>query len=360
MRIFLNRTLIEDPCAEEKAQCNQRAIRVLNSTAFVLALNHVDSSDLGPSPKTLSGIKEFAEHLEIKRLISLSLETSLWESDASKAYTKNDYLKLFNRKLTGNGVKPLLKFLGIHAAIAATKQPRRKKILWLANEAGEVMVDLAIIRYLTKLGHKVILVLKARPLFTKACFADAQRDETLSTALGNTMQIADKNLGKNELVKTMLGENPIILLSDGTSEILNLMLTSTTFARIFKEVDGVICRGHDQKRRLFDTHFQFTRDIYNISGSPRGLVQISYKPKHRSSIKFSHAELDQKAKTIIEQMSRSKQKGMTVIFYSGIIGSIPGKIQIAKKIMALCIQNLKNQFAQTFIINPSEYFEPMI
>ena len=49
---------------------------------------------------------------------------------------------------------------------------------------------------------------------------------------------------------------------------------------------------------------------------------------------------------------------MTVIFYSGIIGSIPGKIQIAKKIMALCIQNLKNQFAQTFIINPSEHFEP--
>ena len=85
---------------------------------------------------------------------------------------------------------------------------------------------------------------------------------------------------------------------------------------------------------------------------------IAYKPKHPSSIKFSHAELDQKAKTIIEQMSKSKKKGMTVIFYSGIIGSIPGKIQIAKKIMALCIQNLKNQFARTFIINPSEHFEP--
>jgi hypothetical protein len=87
------------------------------------------------------------------------------------------------------------------------------------------------------------------------------------------------------------------------------------------------------------------------------LVHISYKPKHPSSIKFSHAELDKKAKAIIAKMARAKQKGMTVIFYSGIIGSIPGKIKIAKKIMALCIQNLKNQFAQTFFINPSEYFE---
>ncbi len=358
MRIFLNRTLIEDPCAEEKAQCNQRATRVLNSTAFVSALNHIDRNDLHPTPKTLSGIKEFAEHLEIKRLISLSSATSLWESAASKAYTKKDYLKLFNRKMTGNGVKLLLKFLGIHAATAAANQPRRKKILWLANEAGEVMVDLAIIRYLTQLGHKIIFALKAGPLYTKVCFADVQLDKTLSTALGNIIQITDKNLGKNELVKMLRGEHPIILVSDGTSENLNLMLTSTTFARIFKEVDGVICRGHDQKRRLFDTHFQFTRDIYNISGSPQGSVQIVYKSKHPSSIKFSLAELDQKAKTIIEQMSRSKQKGMTVIFYSGIIGSIPGKIQIAKKIMALCIQNLKNQFARTFFINPSEYFEP--
>jgi uncharacterized protein with ATP-grasp and redox domains len=357
MRIFLNRTLIEDPCAEEKAQCNLRAIRVLTSPSFLSALNHIDTNGVKSSPRTLSGIKEFAERLEIHRLISLSLETSLWESDISKAYTEKDYLNLFNRKMKGNGVKPLLEFLGIHAEKNDTDRPRRKKILWLANEAGEVMVDLAIIGYLTRLGHKVIIALKAGPLHTKVCLADVQRDDTLSRALGNAMHIEDKNLGKNELVKTLRGENPIIVISDGTSEILNLMLTSTTFARIFKEVDAVISRGRDQKRRLFETHFQFTRDIFNIAGTPRGSVQISYKPKHPASIKFSLAELDQKAKAIIEQMAQSKQEGMTVIFYSGIIGSIPGKIQIAKKIMALCIQNLKNKFARTFIINPSEYFE---
>jgi hypothetical protein len=57
-------------------------------------------------------------------------------------------------------------------------------------------------------------------------------------------------------------------------------------------------------------------------------------------------------------MEAAKQKGMTVVFYSGIIGSIPGKVAMAKKIMSTYVQFLKEQFAETFIINPSEYFEP--
>lgn len=57
-------------------------------------------------------------------------------------------------------------------------------------------------------------------------------------------------------------------------------------------------------------------------------------------------------------MVDAKKKGMTVIFYSGIIGSVPGKIKTAKKIMSVFIQRLKEQFAMTFIINPSDYYEP--
>jgi hypothetical protein len=68
--------------------------------------------------------------------------------------------------------------------------------------------------------------------------------------------------------------------------------------------------------------------------------------------------LENKAKKIIDQMVDAKKHGMTVVFYSGIIGSIPGKIFMAKKIMSVFIEYLKRQFAMTFIINPSEYFEP--
>jgi len=135
------------------------------------------------------------------------------------------------------------------------------------------------------------------------------------------------------------------------------LLASTTFARIFKEVDGIISRGHDQKRRFFDTHFQFTQDIYNTSEGDQGSVAICYKPRHPAVIKFTHKDLEDKARKIIAQMEDAKKNGMTVVFYSGIIGSIPGKIDIAKKVMSVFVTFLTKQSAMTFIINPSEYYE---
>jgi hypothetical protein len=57
-------------------------------------------------------------------------------------------------------------------------------------------------------------------------------------------------------------------------------------------------------------------------------------------------------------MADAKKRGMTVVFYSGIIGSVPGKIKTAKKIMSVFIQYLKEHSAMTFIINPSEHFKP--
>lgn len=46
------------------------------------------------------------------------------------------------------------------------------------------------------------------------------------------------------------------------------------------------------------------------------------------------------------------------MFYSGIIGSIPGRIDVAKKIMNRFVEHLKNQSDNLFIINPSSYYEP--
>ncbi|MEE8432121.1 MAG: ARMT1-like domain-containing protein, partial [Candidatus Desulfatibia sp.] len=358
MRIFLNHTHIEDPYLFEKARRNRQVGTALNSEAFQKALNHVDSSQLVKAPTTLTAIKEHIEHLEFKRLISLSVENSLWESDKSSSYTKEDYLKLFNRPLSGNGVDSLFQFLGIQSKAGAPQTVRSKKILWLTNEAGEVMVDLSIIHYLVKLGHKIIIAFKEGALFTKVDFADAQEDETLFKKLESALFIQENNMTKNELLKMLRSEYYIFAISDGTRENLNLLLTSTAFARIFKEVDGVISRGHQQKRRFFDTHFHFTQDIFNISEDDQGSISICYKPKHPSVIKFSHKDLESKAQTIIDHMETAKKKGMTVVFYSGIIGSIPGKIGIAKKIMSVFVEFLKKQSAMTFIINPSEYFEP--
>jgi hypothetical protein len=358
MQIFLNRTQIQDPYLFEKVLRNRRVSRALHSNVFQRAIDIVEDTALGNPPRTLSRLMAQVERLGLKRLFSLSTASVLWKSDESERYSESDYLMLFNRPLIGNGVAPLFDFLGIADTDRFAEPDEKKKIMWLVDEAGEVVVDLAIIRRLAKQGHKIIVVCKEGPLFTKVDFTDTQEDESLKSELDGAFFVAEKNLGKNGLLKILRIDNNIIPISDGTRENLNLLLTSTTFARAFKEVDGVISRGKDQKRRIFNTRFQFTQDIFNISPGDRGTVCICHKPRHPSVVKFLHKDLEKRAKAIIERMEGAKKNGMTVIFYSGIIGSIPGRIDMAKKIMSVFIEHLKSRSAMTFIINPSEYFEP--
>ena len=358
MRIILERTQIEDPWVFEKTIRNDRVSKALGSKIFKRAVNRLEGRNIKTMPKSLTEIRGFVEHLELKRLISLSVERCLWETDLADHFTQRDYRRIFNREMKGNGAGPLFEFLGVKPSEITPKDGKSKKILWLADEAGEIMVDLAIIQYLVKLGHKIIIAFKDGPLFTKVDIYDVQKDVALIQQLEGAFFINDINLSKNDLVRILRSDYHIIVLSDGTRENLNLLLTSTTFARLFKEVDAIISKGQDQKRRLFETHFQFTQDIYNISRDDSDSVSISFKPKHPAVIKFSHKDLEIKASAIIEQMSAAKAKGMTVIFYSAIIGSIPGKIKMAKKIISVFVRYLKEQFAETFIINPSEYYEP--
>ncbi len=352
MSIYLKRTLIGDPFLTEKAERNKRASAALSTKAFGDAINHVEKTELDNPPDSLAEIKSLIAAVEFSRLLHMANAPELWTTDKSDRLTKADLLQLFNRPFAGDGIKPLLAFLGF-----GKKQGKKRKLLWLADEAGETVMDLAVIRFLVSHGHKVIVAFKNGPLYTKTTIGDMLNDPVLQDATQHAAIIDDSNLSKNELVRTLRGDIQTLVLSDGTSENLNLLLVSTTFARIFKEVDGIISRGPDQRRRFFDTHFQFTQDIFSIASDKNGAVSIHFKRRHPEVIKFSHEDLENKAQAIIDRMKKAKSQGMTVIFYSGIIGSIPGKIEMAKKIMSVFINHLTEQSALTFIINPSEYYE---
>lgn len=358
IRIFMNRTQIKDPFHAEKSARNQRCLKVLNTGVFKKALNRLDDFHQ-KTPSTIEGLKCMAIRTEIQRLLTLTAEKALWESNPPIRYTRDDFMRIFRYKISGKGLKRLFSFLGLDPAQEMGETVHPKKILWLADEAGEIIIDVFIIRALIQLGHKVIIALKDGPLYTKVDFDDVEEDESLQTAFENILFLQEMNMSKNRLLTTMRSDHHVFAISDGTRENINFLLASTTFARIFKEVDTVISRGTDQSRRLMDSHFQFTQDIFSIHrGSADGTVMIDYKPKHPAVIKFSHRDLEVKARKIIDGMIAAKKKGMTVIFYSGIIGSIPGKIKIAKKIMAVFVDHLQKTSAKTFIINPSEYFEP--
>ena len=357
LKIFINRTQIEDPCLFTKICRNQKVYAALNSKAYQTALNSLDSGEFTTLPQTLAEVKNIMEQLELKRLLTLCVENRLWESEEDASFNEADYRAVFARPITGDGWTPLLDFLGLGSDSRIKGKTLSRKILWLADQAGEFMVDLAIIRHLAKLGHKIVIALKEAPIFTTVDFYDVQEDVALRNQLGNALWIKDRRMSKNQLIRILRSDENIIVVSDGSREILNLALCSTAFARTFKEVDGVISRGIDQRRHFFETRFQFTQDIFNISAGPDHSVDVRYKPRHPSVIKFSHEELEKRASAIIARMEEARNKGMTVMFYSGIIGSIPGKLKVAQQVMNVFIGHLKDQSAKTFIINPSEYFE---
>ena len=109
---------------------------------------------------------------------------------------------------------------------------------------------------------------------------------------------------------------------------------------------------------MFDPEYEFTQDIYSLASDQDGALSVLYKPHSAKTVKFGTLDLEEHAEEIIQKMRQAKAEGMSVMFYSGIVGSIPGETDTAIKIMTTFVEHLKKQQAGTFVINPSEYFEP--
>lgn len=346
-QIFLSRTHIEDPYESRKRKENARAYRFMVSETFKKALNEVNGAIDTMDGLTLKQVKAKINEIEFTRRLSLLTASALWQDDNFRVPSSSAIKALFKTKITGNGMERLLELVN---------RPK-SKILWLTDESGDVVADIAIAQFLANIGHVVILAVKEGPFFKKVCLTDTRTDPVLAKALDQAHFIHDKTISKNKLVQRLKQDEHLYVISDGTQEALNLLLVSTTFSRVFKEVDCVVSRGQKQRNRLIRTHFRFTRDVLNICAKDNRL-DIVFKPRHPDFINFSHTDLEEKADKIISKMKQAKEKKMTVMFYSGIIGSIPGKIDVAKKIMSCFIEHLKNQSDNLFIINPSSYYEP--
>ncbi len=346
-KIFLSRTHIEDPYESQKRKENARAMRFMASDAFKKALNEINGELNTQKKLNLGELKNKINEIEFSRRLSLLAVPNLWKDENFKVPSLSAIKGIFNTRLSGNGIDRLMELINTP----------KSKILWLMDESGEAVADIAIARFLADLGHVVILAVKDAPFFKKVCLTDTRTDPVLAQALDQVHFIHEKAIGKNKLVQQLKQDEHLYIISDGTQENLNLLLVSTTFSRVFKEVDCIVSRGPEQKNRLINTHFRFTRDVINICSEDNKL-EILFKPRHPEFIIFSHTDLEKKADKIIEQMKLAKERQMTVMFYSGIIGSIPGKIDVAKKIMSCFIDHLNKQYSNLFIINPSRYYEP--
>ena len=335
-----------DPFRNKKQQENDKAAAVLADPAYREVLHRCP--DFDKSCETLPNMRWQMYGVEMCRLFVMSTMERLWE-DGAKPLSPEEV----GRELASNGPR-----CEAMRRVFGPEDTERKKVLYIPDVAGAFIFDLAIIRLLLRQGHQVILSLKDAFYFDSPTFQDAENEQVLKKFLENANARVTHNdaLTKNELLQ-MLRESQLVVISDGLSEQLNLYRASVSFARAGKECDVVIAKGRRNSRLLLGTSHEFTRDIVCCWSDSDGGFRMELKPKASWVRQFPEQEILDQARKIIDQMREAKDNGKTIMFYSAIIGSIPGQTKTAIQLVNAFVGHLRKRLDNTFIINPAEHFE---
>ncbi len=341
--IVLTQSGLQDPYMERKKLHNERVDRFINSQLFE-KLVHVcpDSSRCG----RIEDLRWELDLMELQRLFTLSSWGAIWHG-GHNAPSVAALEKEISKGCVGT--EHLTHMLGPQSGGS-------KKILYLPRCSGAIIFDIMIIRCLLRQGHQVMLALKEGFYFQAPTIWDLEHDPVLSRCLADAHLLQNERATKNELLR-LLREHQFVVLSDGTMERLNLYRASVTFARAWKEADLIITKGHAHVRRLINTGHEFTRDILCFQRDALGTQQILFKPRAKGVRKISEGDLRNMADSIIEEMRKAKHSGRSVIFYSAIVGSIPGQTQVAIQVLTTFVDHLRERMEGVFIINPAEHFE---
>lgn len=341
--IFLAHSGLDDPYFNRKSLLISRGLNFVKSDFFINVMKACPYPPL--ECESLADMRFELDMIEIERLLRLSTLPDAWSGDLfsadwsrySNAYSADcpdfsEMRKIFRANRSG------------------------MKILYIPSDCGSIMVDLLIIKSLIRQGHSVILALKEGFCFDKATFWDKDNNPALAEAFKDAFFISDERVTKNYLLST-LRQNPFVVISDGTRERLNLIRCSVTFARSWKESDLILARGLGNSRRLIGNAHSFTRNVISFHRKSDGEFRIHFKPKAASVRQFSEADIKAKSDEIIAEMQKVRSDGKTVMFYSAIVGSIPGQVDMAIKILNTFVKYLRTRLDGTYIINPAEHFE---
>jgi len=346
--IFTTISEVSRPLAVAKETENRRVATFLESNTFQELINSLNGLDIQTST-TLDDLDLNLHLLRLRRLLMLSSMSELWQSDTEPG--REEFERVLAQSLDSDGWQWLCGWL---KDVLSGK--RRPYVLWIGGRSGEIVVDLAIIRLLMKMGIKVILAVKHGFFYSRISFVDLLEDPVLDVLLEDADFIADQKISKNGLLGRLASDNRLLVISDGTQEQFNPLLTSVTFARAFKEADLVISRCPGS-RECINNHFHFTRDLVSIVSHEPGVVDILRKPHHPGAIRFSEVALRRKGEQLIQDVRREKEQGKACMFYSAIVGSIPGQLDMAKKILNVFVDHLRATLHNVVVINPGEHFE---
>ncbi len=339
MDIVLTQTGILDPFRDRKREANARMAEILTNPQFLALL---ETCPHGSRASTIAERRWELDFLELARLLRLSTMRQLWEGDVSPLTLEQEL------------ADPRPGAECLHTALGPESSPR-KKILYMPDLAGGFVADLAVVRSLLRQGHQVVLALKDAFYFNTPILWDLDTDPVLREGTEGMFFLHNDTVSKNTLLRH-LREQRLVIISDGTSEQLNFYRSSVTFSRCWKECDLVMAKGRRNAHVLLGTSHEFTRDIVCFWRDDDGVYHMRGKAKAPWTRKFMESDLIARADKIINSMAQARREGKSVMFYSAVIGSIPGQTQTAVRLVSVFVEHLRNRMENTFIINPAEHF----
>ncbi len=343
LTIFLALSGIPDPYQEKKRAKNLRAKAFLEGPFFNRLVNVCPEEQLACT--RITDLRFELDLLEMARLLFFSTHKPFWnDDDATDGLNADDMRHSLDR----------VDFSPLRKLFAPERGPLR--ILYLPRASGGILMDLKVVRSLLRQGHRVVLALKEGFYFDSPTVWDIDSDPVLTEAFRGAYFLNNDRVTKNELLQA-IREHSLVVISDGTRERFNPYRLSVTFARAWKECDLVLAKGEAYYRRFIGTSNEFTRDVLVFFSDSGGKFRMFFKPKPAHIIKFSEESIIAKADAIINQMRDARAEGKTVVFYSAVVGSIPGQVKVAIEVLNTFVNHLRSRLEGTFIINPGEHFE---
>ena len=291
---------------------------------------------------SIASVRRMLNYVELSRLLCLSAMSRPWVDTPPDTETVRQAM---------DSARETCAHLRHYFEASAV---RSGTVLFLCDADGGVVFDLAVANSLIRMGHKVIFAVKSGFFFYSPTLEDMEIDPSIRQMIGGGTVQHEPRMSKNELLRH-LREYRLMVIGDGTRERLNLYRVSVTFSRAWKEADLILGKGWRVADVLMGSSHQYTRDVVCYWQDDQGF-HIKLRQHAESAHKFSESDIAAQSANIIAGMREARMQGRTVMFYSCVIGSIPGETGTAIEIVRAFVDNLRKKMDNILIINPAEHF----
>lgn len=337
-----------DPWKCRRQAAHQRQRRLLDLPALQEALDTLPPDFAAGTGRSLRAEGERLSRHALARRLVLALsgdEAADPAADNPSALTAEDFRPMFAQADQE---------METACRILLQTAEKRGTVLFLCDTEGGTAFDLFLAHLCTELGMRVVYAVKSACCDMAPVLDDLEEDPGLRELVPREGILHDERAGKNALLRH-LRTHRLAVMADGTSEALNLYRVSVSFSRAWKEADLILAKGRGTADILLGTSHQFTRDVLCFWRDEQGR-HSAFRPHSPQAHKFNEQDIAAQAEAVISRMRAARRAGKNVMFYSCIIGSIPGQTHTAVELARAFVDKLRRQMDNTLIINPAEHF----